>query len=64
MTTIALILQRLGPEIREPGLELFERLLEAGLPDAESILNEIDRRIPIPSRGILPRLRRRRWRGT
>jgi len=62
LTTISLTLQRMGAGMRELGLDLFESLLDAGLPDAESTLREIDRRIPSPIQGIIPRPRRRRRR--
>ncbi|MBX9579615.1 MAG: hypothetical protein K2X87_04840 [Gemmataceae bacterium] len=62
LTNIALTLHRLGPDARGWGLELFESLLEAGLPDAESALRELDRRIPSPVGGVMPRPRRRRRR--
>jgi hypothetical protein len=44
LTNIAITLQRTGGEYREKGLQLFEQLLVLGVPDAQSLLDELDRR--------------------
>jgi hypothetical protein len=57
LTNIALTLHRLAPPNRSMGLELFEALLGARLPDAELALREIDQRLPFSNTGAV--LRRR-----
>jgi hypothetical protein len=59
LTNIALTLQRTGGEYRTKGLKLFEQLLVLGVQDAQSALNELDRR-PILVPPAFPRRRRRR----
>lgn len=44
LTRLALTAQRLGNEARELGLQLFEKLLEAGAFGAQQVLDELDLR--------------------
>jgi hypothetical protein len=63
LTNIALTLQRLGGSFRSRGLDLFERLLDLGVHDAQATLNELDERpltLPQPARRTLRRARRGR----
>jgi hypothetical protein len=62
LTTVAITLQRLEEPYRGMGLELFEALLDIGLPDADATLRELDRRLPQPGMPRPRRLRRRRQR--
>jgi hypothetical protein len=62
LTNIALTLHRLAPPYRAMGLELFEALLGARLPDAELALREIDQRLPLSNTGAVLRPRRGRRR--
>ncbi len=60
LTNISITLQRTGGEYREKGLQLFERLLVLGVSDAQSVLDELDRRPRnIPARMVMRRHRRR-----
>ena len=59
-TNMALTLQRLGGRYRSKGLELFERLLDAGVHDAQAALNELDRRPLSVTPPIQRRLHRRK----
>jgi ATPase family associated with various cellular activities (AAA)/Restriction endonuclease len=67
LTNIALTLQRLGGPYRSRGLDLFEQLLDLGVHDAQSTLNELDKRplnvVHLPRR-TRSRMRRRRQSGT
>ena len=56
---LAVTLHRLGGETRKAGTELFEALLDKGVPEARTTLDEIDNRTgrKVPRR---PRMRRRR----
>ncbi|OYP35052.1 hypothetical protein CGZ80_13695 [Rhodopirellula sp. MGV] len=60
LTNIAFTLQRLGNPYREPGLSLFEKLLELGLTDARDLLHDLDNRPKAgsTSRGMSRRRRR------
>jgi hypothetical protein len=63
LTNVALTLQRLGGPYRSRGLDLFERLLDLGVHDAQATLNEIDKRplnVPRPVGQGRRRVRRRR----
>ncbi|MBA4017588.1 MAG: hypothetical protein C0483_10485 [Pirellula sp.] len=59
LTNIAITLQRTGDTYRNKGLELFEQLLEFGVADAYSLLEELDHRMRgVPKRTIRRRRRR------
>ncbi|MBX4900373.1 HNH endonuclease [Rhizobium bangladeshense] len=60
LVDLAITLHRLGPETREIGLEIFERLLEAQAYSAKDTLDEIDNRFRSrpQDRGRLPRRNR------
>jgi hypothetical protein len=61
LINIAVTLQRVGGDFRRKGLELFERLLELSVYDAQVVLDELDHRpFPaMPSPRFRPPLRRR-----
>ena len=59
LVDLALTLHRLGGATRNVGTELFESLLEKGVPEAHATLDEIDRRKEA-TRLRRPRVRRRR----
>ena len=60
LVDLAITLHRLGPETREIGLEIFERLLESQAYSAKDMLDEIDNRFRNrpQERGRLPRRNR------
>ena len=59
LVDLAVTLHRLGGETRNVGVELFEMLLDKGVPEARTTLDEIDRRKEA-IRPRRPRVRRRR----
>lgn len=59
LVDLAVTLHRLGGETRTVGTELFESLLDKGVPEARTTLDEIDRRKEA-TRVRRPRVRRRR----
>lgn len=59
LVDVAVTLHRLGGETRTVGLELFEALLDNGVLEARTTLDEIDQRKE-PTRARRPRVRRRR----
>lgn len=59
LVDLAVTLHRLGGETRAMGTELFESLLDKGVPEARTTLEEIDRRREA-TRLQRPRVRRRR----
>ena len=59
LVDLAVTLHRLGGETRTAGTELFESLLDKGVPEARTTLDEIDKRKEA-TRPRRPRVRRRR----
>lgn len=58
LIAVALRLQDLGAHHRQAGSELFERMLEFNLPQAQELTLDLDKRTPVA--GIRPPPRRRR----
>ncbi|MEG8053145.1 hypothetical protein QP185_07610 [Sphingomonas aerolata] len=59
LVDLSLTLHRLGPETREVGLQLFERLIRIDAYQARQTLDEIDNRFRPSAPVARPRLRRR-----
>lgn len=59
LLAVALRLQDLGADHRQSGSELFERMLEFNLPQAQELTLDLDKRTPVGGFGRPPRRRRR-----
>ena len=60
LVDLAVTLHRLGPETREVGTELFERLIRLDAYSARETMDQIDSRFRSVRRSVRPRLQRRR----